>query len=501
MDSFFSLLSGFEIAFTWQNILLVLLGCFFGTVIGMLPGIGPINAIAILFPIMFALEIDATSAIITFAGIYYGAMYGNSISSILLNIPGTSSSAVTAIDGYELAKQNKGGKALSMSAWASFIGGTLSIFLLVIFAPVLASFAISFGPSEYFVLMIFAFLTLTAFSEGGIFKAMLSALLGISLSTIGLDPLTGEPRFTFGVNEMMDGIDFSVVVIGMFAISELFNVFLTYAQEKSEKIDSSIKKIHSIALSWVEMKKSIGGILRSCFGGFIVGVLPGAGGTIASFLAYTTEKKINNKDKTFGKGDLRGVAAPESANNSAAVGSFIPLLILGVPGSETTAIMLAGLVSLGITPGPLLLTDNPQVFWGLAASMFLGNLFLIILNLPLIKIFIKILSLPKSVLMSIIVILSIVGVYSVSGSVSDLYLMIIFGVLGFLMKKMSFPLAPLILGMVLGKLIENNFSRALLYNHGDYSVFFNSPMTIVLWILIALSLFAPSLLRRYKKQK
>jgi putative tricarboxylic transport membrane protein len=487
------LFNGFSVALSGTNLLLVVVGCFLGTVIGMLPGIGPINAIAILFPIVLQFDMPASSALIFFAGIFYGSQYGNSISSILLNVPGTSSAAVTCIDGHPLANQGRAGPALAMSAVASFIGGTISIFFLILFAPFLAKLAIDFGPAEYFVLMICAFTALTSFSQGSFIKAMFSALLGLAIATVGIDELSfgGTKRFTFGLRELDDGIDFIVVVIGVFAVGEL----LLFLSEKTNYAAEKIIPLDKVLLTFKELRESIAGILRSCVTGFFVGVLPGAGATIASFLAYSTEKKIAGDKGNFGKGDLRGVAAPESANNSSAVGSFIPLLVLGVPGSETTAVMLGALITLGVRPGPTMLVDSPDIFWGVTASMFIGNLVLIVLNLPLVRLLAKILQVPKWILMPLIAILSIVGVYVINGSEFDLLLMLIFGVVGFVMRKTGFPIAPLVLGLVLGGLIEVNFRRALTYSYGDFSTFYESPISITLWLITFSSLLAPLLFR------
>ena len=460
----------------------------------MLPGIGPVNAIAVLFPIVYTLEVPAATVMILFSGIYYGSQYGNSISSILLNVPGTSAAAVTTIDGYSMAKQGLGGKALAMSAIASFIGGTISIFFLALFAPVLAELAINFGPAEYTVLMVFAFIALSSFSQGSLLKAIISAFLGLAIAAIGIDSTTGASRLTFGMMELYDGIDFIVVVIGFFAVSEILIML--------GKKDSDQSKMQPLTSLWITFKEITGSLatsLRSCFSGFLIGVLPGAGGTIASFIAYATEKKILRPNQ-FGSGDIRGVAAPESANNSASVGSFIPLLILGVPGSETTAVMLGGLISFGIKPGPLLLETSPDVFWGLAASMFIGNLFLIILNLPLVGLFAKILQTPRWILMPLITMLCVVGAYTINGSEFDVLLILIFGLIGYFLRRADFPLAPLILGVVLGDLIETNFRRAMIYSGGDVIIFFESSICLTLWILAAVSLFAPTLINSIQKK-
>lgn len=486
METFNLLLEGFAIALTWQNLNLVLLGIFCGTIIGMLPGIGPVNAIAILFPIVYVLELPPESALILFAGIFYGAQYGNSISSILLNIPGTSASAITALDGNALAKQGRGGEALAMSAIASFFGGVISIFFLIFFAPLLAKIAIDFGPAEYTILMLFAFLALATFGNDGIVKSMISACMGLVIASIGIDPLTGTSRLTYGSQHLYDGIDFVLVVIGFFAISELLEMLSSTGVMTDQK-----QYISKVMIRCRDLKNSAFTMIRSVISGFIVGVLPGAGATIASFLAYSTEKNLVKNSASFGKGDLRGVAAPETANNASAVGSFIPLLILGVPGSETTAVMLGGLTSLGVTPGPTLLSNHANVFWSLAASMFIGNVFLILLNLPLVRVFASILYTPKWILMPLIALLSIIGVYTTNGSAFDICLMMIFGIIGWVMRRIGLPLAPLILGVVLGGLIETNFRRALVYSEGNIDIFFDSGMTQILWIISFIVLFFP----------
>ena len=430
MEVFQLLGQGFAVALQPTNLLLVFVGSLIGTVIGMLPGVGPINAIAILIPITFALALPASSAIIMFAGIYYGSQYGNSISSILLNVPGTASSVVTTFDGYPMAKQGRAGPALAMSAIASFVGGTLSIFFLIFFAPLLSQWAIRFGPAEYFVLMIFAFTALSSLTAGNTLKALAAALFGLILATVGLEPQGTTVRFTFGQLKLYDGLDFVVLVIGFFAVSEVLQILSETAVGEEVRALSG-----RVMISMKEFTSSIGVMLRSSVSGFLIGVLPGAGATIASFIAYSTEKQIVDRDDTFGKGDIRGVAAPESANNSAAVGAFIPMLSLGVPGSGTTAVILATLLSYGITPGPLLMQQNPEIFWGLAASMYLGNVVLIILNLPLVGLFARILLVPRWVLMPIVATLSFVGVYSVNNSAFDILLMTGFGILGFVMRR------------------------------------------------------------------
>lgn len=496
MEVFQLLQDGFSIALQPQNLMLAFIGVLLGTIIGMLPGVGPINTIAILIPITFALELQPSSAIIMFAGIYYGSMYGNSISSILLNVPGTAASVVTALDGYPMAQKGRAGPALAMSAIASFIGGTLSIFALIFFAPILSQWAIDFGPAEYFVLMVFAFSTLSSLTGDNVFKGLIAALLGLMMATVGLDPQGTGLRFTFGNLNLYDGLDFVVVVIGFFAISEVFQMLND--SHSGQLVDN---KVRQVMISGKDFLRSLGTMIRSSISGFIIGVLPGAGATMASFVAYTTEKQIVDQDDNFGKGDIRGVAAPEAANNAASVGAFIPMLTLGVPGSGTTAVMLAALLSYGITPGPLLIENNPDVFWGLAASMYIGNLMLLVLNLPLVGLFARILLIPRWILMPLVVVLSFVGVYAVNNNPFDLFLMTIFGVIGFTMRKTGFPLAPVILGLVLGGLMETNLRRAMTYSRGDWQILFESPICIVLWVMTVLSLVVPPLVKRALKAR
>ncbi len=491
MDSLGHLIGGFGIALQPLNLALALGGVFVGTFVGMLPGIGPINAIAILIPVTFATGIPPESALILLVGIYYGSQYGNSISTILLNVPGTASAVVTALDGHEMTKQGRAGPALAMSAIASFVGGTVSIFGLVLFAPLLAGWAIRFGPAEYFALMIFAFSALSSLSGGSLLRGLASTAFGLWLATVGLDPQSAIPRFTFGQIQLLDGMDFVVVTIGLFAVSEVLQLL-----EDTERGKQAAVTYGRIMISGKELAATGWTMIRGSVLGFLVGVLPGAGSTIASFLAYSTEQRIAGESGHFGKGDIRGVAAPESANNAAANGAMIPLLTLGVPGSGTTAVLLGALLGLGITPGPLLIQEQPDLFWGLAASMYVGNVFLLLLNLPLVGIFTRALTVPRWFLIPSVAALAFVAVYAVNGSSFDLALMTVFGVVGYLMRKLHFPLAPVVLGLVLGPLMEKNLRRAMALSGGDVSVLFDSPIAIVLWVLAALSLVVPVLLRR-----
>jgi len=496
MEAVHLLLGGFAVALQPLNLGLALGGVFIGTVVGLLPGIGPINAIAILIPITFAAGLPPESALIMLAGVYYGSQFGNSISTILLNVPGTASAVVTALDGHAMTKLGRGGPALAMSAIASFVGGTLSIFGLVLFAPVLARWAIRFGPAEYVALMIFAFSALSSLAGGSVPKALVATGLGLFLATVGIDPQSAVPRFTFGQLKLLDGMDFVVVTVGLFAVSEVLQVL-----ENTERGQVVAASVGRVMVGLGELLSSAWTMIRGSVVGFIIGVLPGAGGTIASFVAYSTEQRLVDRQGTFGKGDIRGVAAPEAANNAAATGAMIPLLTLGIPGSGTTAVLLGALMGLNVTPGPLLIERHPEVFWGLAASMYIGNAFLLLLNLPLVGIFVRVLSVPRWFLLPGVAALSFVAVYGVNQSPFDLLLMTAFGVVGYLLRKLDIPLAPVILGLVLGPLVEKNLRRALALSGGEWGVLFSSPLAIGLWVVAAASLLLPIVMARLARRR
>ncbi|MBL4919263.1 tripartite tricarboxylate transporter permease [Szabonella alba] len=478
--------SGFEYVFRPENLLLVFLGCFIGTMIGMLPGLGGSNAVAILLPLVFAVQLEPAAALILFAGIYYGSEYGNSISAILLNIPGTSGAVATTFDGYPMARNGKAGAALAMSAVASFTGGTISVVGLMLLAPQLAKWALHFGPAEYFVLIIFALTMVAALTQGDLVKGLIAGILGLMVSTVGLDPAGTSARFTFGSMKLYDGIDFVVVMIGLFAVGEVL-----LALERSRARVELVEFVTKARISFAEIRGAMGTMVRSSVLGFGIGALPGAGATIASFLGYTLEKSISKDRDSFGKGNIRGVAAPESANNSAANGAFVPLLTLGVPGSATTAVVLVALVGLNVTPGPLLIQNHPDVFWGLIASMYVGNLMLLALNLPLVGLFVRMLMIPQWCLMPAVIVISFIAIYAINNSAFDLLLISGIGVVGYLMRKFGFPIAPAVLGLVLGHLMEVNLRQALALSDGDWGILFASPITAVLWVLVALGLMAP----------
>jgi putative tricarboxylic transport membrane protein len=486
MDAIHQLLGGFAVALAPLNLGLAFVGVLVGTVVGMLPGIGPINAIAMLIPLLFAVSLPPESALILLSGIYYGSQYGNSISTILLNVPGTASAVVTAIDGHAMTKQGRGGEALALSAVASFGGGTLSVVGLIFMAPALSRWAIRFGPAEYFALMVFAFSALSSVSGRSLPRALAATGLGLFLATIGMDPNSAVPRFTFGDLRLFDGLDFVVVTIGLFAVSEVLLVL-----EQTEWAGEAATRYGRVVIGFRSLLASGWTMVRGSVVGFLVGVLPGAGGTIASFLSYSVEEKLAGDGGRFGSGDERGVAGPEAANNAATTGAMIPLLTLGIPGSGTTAVLLGALLGLGLTPGPLLIERNPEVFWGLAASMYVGNVFLLLLNLPLVGVFVRVLKLPRWLLMPGVAALSFVAVYAVNRSAFDLILMTFFGLLGYGMRKTGFPLAPVILGLVLGPLMEKNLRRALALSGGDWGVMFSSPLAVSLWGLAVGALVLP----------
>lgn len=486
---------GLALALQPLNVALATFGAFVGTLVGMLPGIGPINAIAILIPLALALDLPPESVLIVLTAIYYGSQYGNSISTILLNVPGTASATVTAIDGYALTQRGEGGSALAMSAVASFFGGTLSILGLALFAPLLSSWALRFGPAEYFALMVLALSALSSLSGGSVLKGAVATLLGLAIATVGFDPNSAVARYTFGELRLLDGVDFVVLTIGLFAVSEVLlaleSPHAAHAPYEPHAKDKPVTVHRAKLTEWFSAK---GTMLRGTIIGFLVGVLPGAGGTVASFAAYAAEKRFNNSrnDQPLG---LKGVAAPEAANNAASTGAMIPLLTLGVPGSGTTAVLLGALLAIGIQPGPLFLTQHPDMFWALVGSMLVGNVVLLALNLPLVGVFIRILSVPRWFLHPVIIVLSVVAVYSVNRSTFDIGLMAGLGIVGYALRKGGFPLAPVVLGFVLGGLMEKSLRRAMAISGGGWEILFSSRLAVAIWIFAALCLVA-SLWRR-----
>ncbi|MBD9639252.1 tripartite tricarboxylate transporter permease [Ensifer sp. ENS07] len=470
--------NGFTVALTLQNLLIGLAGCFIGTLVGALPAIGPINGIALLIPIAYTMGLPAESTMILLAAVYCGAEYGGRISSILLNVPGDAGAVMTALDGNPMARQGRAGEALMLSGLSSFVGGVFGAVGLALFAPLLAGLAIGFGPAEYFVLMVFAFATLGSMVGSQPVKTLIGCTLGLMLATVGLDATSGAYRFTFNEPELGDGIEFVVLVIGLFSVSEALLIL-----EHQASGVTVIRELGRMTARLDDIRKSIGATLRGSVIGFIVGVLPGTGASVSSAVSYTTEKRISDSEGTFGKGDVRGLTAPEAANNATACGAFVPMLTLGVPGSGTTAVMLGALMLYNIQPGPMLITERPEVVGGLVASLFIGNVLLLLLNLPLVNIFARVLTVPNWLLVPGILVLSVVGVYSTHASVFSILLMLGIGIIGWLLRKAGFDMAPIILGFVLGHVMEVNLRNALAISGGDISILFQSQISIILWIL------------------
>ncbi|WP_136420081.1 MULTISPECIES: tripartite tricarboxylate transporter permease [Oxalobacteraceae] len=495
METLSHLATGFGVAMQPMNLLLATLGAFLGTVVGLLPGLGPINGVAILMPLAFALKLPPEASLILLAAVYIGCEYGGRISSILINVPGDAGAIMTALDGYPMAKKGLGGVALSISAWSSFVGSIVATIGIAIAAPLLAQWALAFGPAEYFGLMIFSFACIAGLIADQPVKAVLATIIGLSLSTIGVDANSGVYRFTFDSVHLGDGIQFIVVVIGLFSVSEIL-LMLEHAFHGPATIPDTGRNMFNLQ----EMAYTWWGTLRSSVVGFVVGVLPGAGATVASAITYSMEKRLTDKEGTFGTGDIRGVAAPEAANNSAANGSFVPMLTLGIPGSGTTAVMMGALTLYNITPGPALFQQEPKLVWGLIASMFVGNVILLIMNIPLAGIFTRMLKVPNWALVPGIMAVSAVGVYGVHATTFDLVLMAAFGILGYLLRKCQVPMAPLILGFVLGDIMEQNLRRALSITNGEVSILWQSPISIGLWLSAVAMVFGPRLYRKLRRQ-
>jgi putative tricarboxylic transport membrane protein len=486
MDLLGQIATGFAVALQPGNLLYCFVGVFIGTLIGVLPGIGPVGAMSLLFPVTFKATPEA--AIIMLAGIYYGAMYGGSTTSILVNIPGEAASVVTCLDGYQMARKGRAGPALGMSAIGSFIGGTLALFGLMLLAPPLSQFAIQFGPAEYFSLMVLGLSILIYLAHGSMAKAFIMAALGVVLGLIGLDSINARPRLTFDRLELVDGVGLVPIVMGLFGVAE---VLLNIEQAiKREVFDTRIRGLWPTARDWVDSRWPI---VRGSVLGFFLGILPGGGAVISSFLSYALEKRLSRHPERFGQGAIEGVAAPESANNAASGSAFIPLMTLGVPPNVIMALLLGAFMVHGVQPGPLLMKTNPGLFWGVIASMYIGNAMLLVLNLPLIGMWVQVLKVPYKILFPLILLFCLIGVYSIGNAVFDIYVMILFGVVGYLMKKLDYEPAPLVLAFVLGPLLENNLRKALILSQGSFGIFFVRPISAVCLVLALLLLLSPLL--------
>jgi putative tricarboxylic transport membrane protein len=495
MDIVTNLALGFSIALSPYTLMLAIIGCFLGTIIGALPGLGPSNGVAILIPLTFTLGLDATSALVLMTSVYYGAMYGGRISSILLNIPGDEPALMTTLDGYPMAKAGRAGDALVLSGVASFVGAFLATIGLMLLAPLLARVAYLFGPAEYFALYLLAFCTLGGMASNNQAKAALASCIGLGIAMIGVDNSSGLPRMTGGNLHLYDGVDFLVAIVGLFAIAEVF--FFIESHGKNSSIGVKLEKV---TIPWKDIASTKWTMLRSSALGFIAGILPGAGASLGSFMAYMAEKSIAGKDGGFGTGVPKGIAAPEAGNNAAAGGALVPMLTLGVPGSGTTAVLLALLMTLNITPGPTLFTDRPEVVWGLIASLLIANFVLLLMNVPLVKIFVRILQVPPWVLLPGVTMISFVGIYSLSGSYFDLVLMVGFGVLGYFLRKLDIPTVPVILGVLLGGNMENALRRAMVISDGEWTFLFSTPIAIGLWIAAIAGFVAPMFFRNVLKK-
>ncbi len=469
MDTVHQLFMGFAVALQPMNLFYCFLGCLIGTLVGVLPGLGPTAAMSLLLPATF--HVTPVSAIIMLAGIFYGAMYGGSTTSILVNIPGEAASVVTCLDGYQMARQGKAGRALGISAFGSFIAGTFGILGLTFMGPPLARAALKFGPPEYFSLMVLGMVVLTFLSSTSMIKALMMAAFGLLVGSIGTDTVSGTTRFSFGITDLMDGVGLVPVVMGLFGISEmLLNI--------ETKIDRDIFKAPVKGLlptfnDWMQAKWAI---VRGTVLGFFLGILPGGGAVLSSFVSYAVEKRCSKYPEKFGTGVIEGVAAPEAANNSAAQGSFIPLLTLGIPANVVMAMLLGALIIHGVTPGPLLLTQHPEIFWGVTASMYLGNVMLLILNLPLIGLWVQVLKVPYPILMPLIILFCLIGAYTINNSVMDVFFMLVFGLVGYGMKKLKYDAPPFILAFVLGPMMEYSLKQSLIFSKGSFMIFLTRPI-------------------------
>jgi len=481
MDLLSSMALGLSVALQPINLLYCFAGVFIGTLVGVLPGIGPVAAMSLLLPVTFSAPPEA--GIIMLAGIYYGSMYGGSTTAILVNIPGEAASVVTCLDGHQMARQGRAGPALGIAAMGSFIAGTLAVVGLMLVAPTLARWAVKFGPAEYFSLMVLGLSVLTYLSHGPLLKALIMACFGLVLGLIGIDSINAMPRLTFDRMELVDGVGLVPIVMGLFGIAEILSNI-----ERSISREIFAQRITGLMPTRRDWKESAGPLARGSLLGFVLGVLPGGGAVISSFISYALEKRLSKAPETFGKGAIAGVAGPEAANNAAAGSGFIPLLTLGIPPNVVLALLLGAFIVHGLQPGPLLMLQNPNIFWGIVASMYIGNVMLLILNLPLIGMWVQVLKVPYKILFPVIVLFCLIGVYSLSNSIFDIYVMILFGVLGYLMRKLGYEPAPLVLAFVLGPMMENNLRKALIISDGSFWIFIDSKLSLACLALAALLL-------------
>jgi len=494
MDLLNSLTLGFSVAVTWQNLIYCFLGVLMGTMVGVLPGLGPVTTVALLLPITFSL--DPTSSLIMLAGIYYGAQYGGSTTAILVNLPGESSSVVTALDGYKLARKGRAGPALATAAIASFIAGTFSTLVVAGFAPMLGAVALKFGAAEYFSLIVFGLIASIILAQGSVLKALAMVVLGLLLGQVGTDVTSGVDRYTFGLSEMADGISFIALSMALFGIADV----IINLQDKEQRSAGILENVGSLMPTRKDMRQTAPSIARGTVLGSLLGLLPGGGALLASFAAYTLERKVARKPREFGDGDIRGVAAPEAANNAGAQTSFIPMITLGLPANPVMAMMIGAMMIQGITPGPSVLRNQPDLVWGLIASMWIGNLMLLLLNLPLIRLWVALLKVPYSYMFPAIILFCCIGAYSVHNASFDVIMMAVLALAGFVLVKLKCEPAPLILGFILGPMLEENLRRALLISRGDFTIFLTKPISLV-FLLVSLALLATILFPTVMEQR
>jgi len=497
MEVIFNLLHGFSVALTPVNLFYCFVGVLLGTLVGVLPGVGPAAGLALLIPATFGMH--PTTAVIMLSGLYYGSMYGGSTTSILVNIPGEAASVVTCIEGHQMAKRGRAGAALAVSAVGSWIAGTMSVLFLMFLAPPLASAALSFGPPEYFSLMVLAFVVLAPLASGSATKGLFMAAFGLMLGCVGIDPISGYQRFTFGRRELLDGIGFVPVVMGVFGIAEV----LSSAEKVFLRPEVLRIKFWDLWPKWFEWARSWAAMIRGSFLGFFAGLIPGPSPVIASFGSYAVEKRMSKNQKEFGHGAIEGVAGPEAANNAAVGGAFIPLLSLGIPFTPAMGVLLSGFLIQGIRPGPMLINEKPDLFWGLIASMYVGNSMLLILNLPLVGVFASILRVSQSILLPLVTLFCLIGAYSLNNSLIDIVIMIGFGVFGYFMRKADYDPAPMILGMILGPMMERALRQSLIISQGSPEIFLNRPLSAMMLIAALLFLLYSAIrwVPRHRKSK
>lgn len=492
------ILQGIQAALSIEHLLICLLGVALGTLVGVLPGLGPVGAISMLLPITFTME--PLSALILIAGIYFGGMYGGSTTSILVNVPGEAASVVTTLDGYKMTQKGRAGAALSIAAIGSFVAGTIGVILLTFLAPPIAKAALKFGPPEYFAIVLVGLLVLSRLTDKSLIRSYLLIAFGIVLSIVGIDPVSGGLRLTFGQVHLFDGIDFIPIIMGLYGLSEVFGAWEQHTV-KPEKADLSFKKLMPTK---TEMKRSAGPMVRGGLLGFIMGLIPGPASILSTYASYGLEKKLSKHPEEFGKGAIEGVAGPESANNGASTGALVPLLSLGVPFSPLPAILLSAFMIQGITPGPLMMTQHPVIFWALIASMYIGNVMLLVLNLPMVGLFAKVSHLQPKVLLPIVMVFCFIGAFSVRGSMADVVILIVFGVIGYLLRKAKMEPSPLVLGAMLGPTLENAFNQSTLIFKGDLTMFFTRPLSgtlLVIGLIVTVWPLIMKLVRRNKKSK